>query len=83
MVHSTEKLNFTEINKSLEEVDWIALKAAASVESFPVLFNQTVLEICQKHCPKKVTINPKQSKRKSTHSRHLHALNRKKRRLKG
>ena len=78
-----EKANFVQINKDLAEVDWAALKADASLESFPAILNKTILDICKKHCPTKASTDGKQPKRKSVHGRHLHALNRRKRRLKG
>ena len=74
-----EKANFKKINQSLAAVDWVCLKASCTNEEFPSLFNETVLQICQNHCPPK-TGSIKQ-KRKSQYGRNLHTLNRKKRKM--
>ena len=70
------------INKKLSEIDWDHLASSHSQEDFPVVLNNTVLEICKQHCPPKNT-DKKKAIRKSMHGRHIHALSRKKRKLKG
>ena len=74
--------SFKKINKKLSEIDWDLLASSHSHEEFPVVFNNTVLEICKQHCPPKSTDKNK-AIRKSRHGRHIHALGRKKRKLKG
>ena len=71
------KGDFSAISKELEVVDWENLWSSSSLEDFPELLSNTVLNICEKHCPKKSDKLRKLTK----HQRTYRSLMRKKKRL--
>ena len=67
------KADFDKIRQDLHEIDWNMLRSLCSFEEFPVLFTDTLFQVCSSSTPfKKIqTGRPKQ----------IHALRRKKKRL--
>ena len=47
------KGDFSAISEDLDQVDWDSLWSSSSLEEFPQIMSETVLEICRKHCPLK------------------------------
>ncbi|KAL5254265.1 hypothetical protein ACHWQZ_G013897 [Mnemiopsis leidyi] len=68
------KADFTAISAEIETTDWVEKLETCGVEGFPDSFRNSLLSICQKHCP------PKLPPRRQS-SRILRILSRKKRRL--
>ena len=69
-----EKADYPKINSLLGSVDWTTLWDTCDDDTFPELFTRTVLEICEKGCPKKKPVSKKKN-------RCIRALSRKKRKL--
>ena len=55
------KADFGKINEEILAVDWDSLWEISDQENFPELFTQTVLDICDKYCPRKIPPKCKQS----------------------
>ena len=74
------KADFQKINEDLEKVKWDELKKDVSTEDLPIVFFDTILNICSKYTPIKKT--PTQQKRSKYH-KVCYAINRKRRKIKG
>ena len=73
-----QKADFNSIESELMTLDWNSLWENSNLESFPELFQKTVLNVCQKYSPLKIPNKPN----KSADDRSYHAILRKKRKLK-
>ena len=69
------KADFKEIERAVFEIDWKSLHEDSSIETFPILFTNVLLQICLKHAPKR------HETRKRGKPNNLKALQRKKKRL--
>ena len=67
------KADFEKIKTDLQEIDWELLRSLCSFEEFPVLFTDTLMQVCSASVPVK--------KPPSGRPKHLNALRRKKKRL--
>ena len=67
------KADFDKIRKDLQEIDWELLRSLCSFEEFPVLFTDTLIQVCSASAPVK--------KPQSGRPKHLNALRRKRKRL--
>ena len=48
------KANYDCISSDLDQIDWDTLWCNSTLEEFPKVLQNTVLEVCQKHAPRKV-----------------------------
>ena len=71
------KGDFSAISNDLEQINWDELWSSSSLDEFPQLLSNTVLEVCRRHCPLKASTAGKTT----THTRSYHTLMRKKRKL--
>ena len=73
------KADFLKINEDLEKVQWDELKKDTSTEDFPIVFFDTILNICSNYTPLKKTSHLKRSK----YHKACYSINRKRRKIKG
>ena len=67
------KADYDVLTEKLSAIDWPILRSICSFEEFPILFTDTLFQVCQKHVPPK--------KIPSGRSKALNALRRKRNRL--